>query len=416
VNPLLPNGEQDLEAMLAMCRETALRLKAAGQDRALIVEAIDKFLDFGDAGEYSQPELWDYFGGQTMESADPDEQSRDRLLRIFSTCTRERYGDGRPDPPDWPWHEQDPKDVQTERVLYLVDDLSKRKGSLGMAVVMLAASMALFVGAGAAIGDWSFVIMVVPILLFHEVGHWIAMKVFGYRNLRMFFIPFFGAGVTGQAYNVEGWKKAVVALAGPLPGIALAVGVGGVGYATKQMPMISFALLTVIVNGINLVPLFPLDGGRVLHAVVFARHPLVDVVFRGVAAAGLAGSWFLVGDWFLAVLGVVLLLGLPSQYAIARVTADLRRQRLPMAPTAEHIIPRETGRTIIESLRDRLSQSNIDERTLARRTLNVFESLSSDPPGWLGSLLILTTYGVGVAVSLGLGIVLMGVRQGLIAM
>src|SRR5262245_51766257 len=61
LRPLLENGEQDLEAMEAMRRETAERLQAAHGERPAIIAAIERFLDFGDAGEYSPAELWDYF-------------------------------------------------------------------------------------------------------------------------------------------------------------------------------------------------------------------------------------------------------------------------------------------------------------------------------------------------------------------
>ena len=74
----------------------------------------------------------------------------------------------------------------------------------------------------------------IPILLFHEFGHYVAMRVFGYQDLRMFFIPLFGAAVSGRHYNVPGWKKAIVSLAGPVPGIGLGVALGAVSAMTGQ--------------------------------------------------------------------------------------------------------------------------------------------------------------------------------------
>src|SRR5262245_10303645 len=59
----------------------------------------------------------------------------------------------------------------------------------------------------------------VGVLLFHEGGHWAAMRVFGYRDVRVFFIPFLGAATSGRARGVAGWKEAVVSLMGPVPGI-----------------------------------------------------------------------------------------------------------------------------------------------------------------------------------------------------
>jgi hypothetical protein len=108
VNPLLDDGEQDPAAMEAMRLTTADRIRAAGGDRAGIVAAIEALLDFGDAGEYSPSALWDYFSisaPTVPELAGCDTAAEDRVVRIFSTCTHARYGDGRPLPAGWPWHE-----------------------------------------------------------------------------------------------------------------------------------------------------------------------------------------------------------------------------------------------------------------------------------------------------------------------
>jgi hypothetical protein len=110
LRPLLDDGEQDPKAMKAMRRETAERLRAARGERSAIIAAIEEFLDFGDAGEYSPAVLWDYFciSSPTIPAlAGYDAVGEDRIIRIFSTCTHARYGGGEPLPPDWPWFEKD---------------------------------------------------------------------------------------------------------------------------------------------------------------------------------------------------------------------------------------------------------------------------------------------------------------------
>lgn len=110
LQPLLENGEQDPEAMAAMRRQTAQQLRGANGDRSAIIATIESFLNFGDAGEYSPAELWDYFciSSPTIPAlAGCDARAEDRIIRIFSTCTHARYGGGQPLPPDWPWFEKD---------------------------------------------------------------------------------------------------------------------------------------------------------------------------------------------------------------------------------------------------------------------------------------------------------------------
>ena len=86
MNPLLPDGEQDLEAMDEMCLDTAERIRTACGDRTAIIAAIDRFLDFGDAGDYSPAVLWDYFATSSPtvpEVAGCDPDAEDRVIRIF---------------------------------------------------------------------------------------------------------------------------------------------------------------------------------------------------------------------------------------------------------------------------------------------------------------------------------------------
>src|SRR5438045_8657602 len=66
------------------------------------------------------------------------------------------------------------------------------------------------------------VVVLIGILLFHELGHYVGMRMFRYRDVRMFFIPFFGAAVSGKRVGVDAWKDGVVTLLGPVPGILVA--------------------------------------------------------------------------------------------------------------------------------------------------------------------------------------------------
>lgn len=71
------------------------------------------------------------------------------------------------------------------------------KSSWLSATVLLGISAAVFLGLGQARWSLKTTWILLPVLLFHEAGHYLAMKIFGYRNLKMFFIPLFGAAVTG---------------------------------------------------------------------------------------------------------------------------------------------------------------------------------------------------------------------------
>lgn len=150
---------------------------------------------------------------------------------------------------------------------------AKRGGNLFLLITLGA-----FVLAG--LGDWSPIDLgiLVGVLLFHEGGHAAAMKLLGYRDVRVFFIPFLGAATTGRPPSDQPVKAAVVDLAGPLPGIVLAL-LLYLFAPSSELRNTTIGLLSML-NLINLLPLTPLDGGRLVERTVVARHPVFEIPFR----------------------------------------------------------------------------------------------------------------------------------------
>jgi hypothetical protein len=57
--------------------------------------------------------------------------------------------------------------------------------------------------------SWATVLLFAVAILFHELGHFAGMWVFGYRDLQIFFIPAFGAMTTGIKHETRAWQKAI---------------------------------------------------------------------------------------------------------------------------------------------------------------------------------------------------------------
>jgi Zn-dependent protease len=98
----------------------------------------------------------------------------------------------------------------------------------------------------------------------------------------MTFIVFF--------HYVAAYKKALVALLGPVPGIFIGFLLGIVyafsGIAIIQRMMIMF----FVINIFNLLPFFPLDGGRFLHEALFSRNRYIELIFKILASLAMIAS------------------------------------------------------------------------------------------------------------------------------
>jgi Zn-dependent protease len=206
--------------------------------------------------------------------------------------------------------------------------LKKKKQSmhwLGSAAILLV-SLYLFLHVGAVTWGLNAVLIILAVLVVHETGHFVGMKIFGYRNVKMFFIPMFGAAVSGVSYSVPSWKKALVMLMGPLPGIGLSLVFAIIHMVTEQDIYYRLALMFLILNTLNLLPIMPLDGGRFLHEVLLSRNRYVEMVAGIIGAALLLIVGFAAGDWLLRGLGIATGATIHWRFKLAEAADKFRKE------------------------------------------------------------------------------------------
>jgi stage IV sporulation protein FB len=147
--------------------------------------------------------------------------------------------------------------------------------------------------------DWIFIIILTGIVLFHELGHFLAMKIYDYKELGIFFIPLLGAYASGTKREVSQKQSAIILLAGPMPGIILGIILYFVtNDRSADLPYQSFGLLRstatmlIFLNVLNLLPVYPLDGGQLVNRLFLDDTNFVGKIFVLISALGL--GYFLV--------------------------------------------------------------------------------------------------------------------------
>lgn len=128
-------------------------------------------------------------------------------------------------------------------------------------------SMLVSIWAYALIYPWGFSIGFVLLLLVHELGHVIAAKRIGLPVSAPLFIPFMGALITMKKQPLDAKNEAYIAFGGPLLGTVGATAVFGAAYYMDSPLLYSLAYVGFFLNLINLLPIHPLDGGRIATAV-----------------------------------------------------------------------------------------------------------------------------------------------------
>ncbi len=105
------------------------------------------------------------------------------------------------------------------------------------------------------------------IMLCHELGHYAAARKAQIPTSVPIFLPFMGAVIFLKAMPKNAKVEAIFALAGPFGGllatvILLPIAIYG-NFASLQLAII----ISAFVHIFNMVPMLPLDGGRILGAV-----------------------------------------------------------------------------------------------------------------------------------------------------
>jgi Zn-dependent protease len=137
-------------------------------------------------------------------------------------------------------------------------------------------TMLLSLAVYATIWGWRYAAGFVALLLVHEMGHYVAARQCGLDVGAPTFIPFVGAWIALKDQPLDAEIEAYVAMAGPLIGTIGALAVYLAGRSLDSDILLAIAYAGLFLNLFNLLPLSPLDGGRIT-AIISPRIWLLGV-------------------------------------------------------------------------------------------------------------------------------------------
>jgi Zn-dependent protease len=179
------------------------------------------------------------------------------------------------------------------------------------------------------INDIKIALILVLILLIHEAGHYLAMRYFRYHETGIFFIPLLGAFVSGSKRIISQQESAIIILAGPLPGILLGLSLSMLNKTLGLESTVSAtldwsAMALILLNGLNLLPLYPLDGGQLLNRVFLDEESTLGRVFVFISALLIAALALLIQFYALLLFPLLLLWRSQKDRSLKKVEAKLK--------------------------------------------------------------------------------------------
>jgi Zn-dependent protease len=246
----------------------------------------------------------------------------------MATYTQNVDYDGGTTPPAWDQghYQQNPDGTRTDVPLERTGKNGKRTGilgglaSLGLLLLKLGGSIkfvliplakapflisivlnigvyALVFGAQNPVYGVAFATGFVALIFVHEMGHLIAARYEGVNATVPFFIPFMGAAIFLRSNPRDARSEAIIGIGGPITGTIGALAtfgaaqtLGAAGDPTLGLLLVRLAFYGFLINLFNMIPLSPLDGGRILGAVskwfnVVGLGMIVLAIFTGILSS-----------------------------------------------------------------------------------------------------------------------------------
>lgn len=154
--------------------------------------------------------------------------------------------------------------------------------------------------------SWILFTMMVGVLLVHELGHFLFMKIFGYKDTRMFLFPFFSKFLKGRKSKISQVKRMVVLFAGPLPGVIAGITLFYYAQSEQHELFMWLAIFFLTLNIFNLLPIDPLDGGKMLETMSHDNHDGFKVIFSFISSLIFIGIGYLFSSWMIVIFGFLL--------------------------------------------------------------------------------------------------------------
>ena len=179
-------------------------------------------------------------------------------------------------------------------------------------------------GMRGSLGSVLLVLVLFVFVVLHELGHSLVAKAFGLRIVDITLLPIGGLARMADPPRTAG-QEVLIAVAGPAVNFALAAGFlvlnVALGVSIQHFDPLAPNLLVqgfavnLTLGAFNLVPAFPMDGGRVLRGLLaalfgFRRATRVAVVVGQIfGLAAIAIGVLYPGSFWLAVIGLFVFLG-----------------------------------------------------------------------------------------------------------
>lgn len=174
----------------------------------------------------------------------------------------------------------------------------------------------------------AYIAAILLVIIVHEMGHFLFMRIFKYTNVRIFILPLLGAFTSGKKQQVSQAQLATIILAGPVPGIVIGTVLYLMNLSGQNHTIAMLANSFLIINLLNCLPFYPLDGGRLVETLFFGENYVIRLVFGIISVVALLVIALVGGSFILLIIPVFIILELINENRHEKIREYLRHEKI----------------------------------------------------------------------------------------
>lgn len=173
-----------------------------------------------------------------------------------------------------------------------------------------------------------YIAAILVVIIIHEMGHFLFMKLFNYSNVKIFIVPLLGAFTTGKKQQVSQRQLSLIILAGPLPGILIGCILYILNKDLHNDTLIMLCNSFLIINLLNCLPFYPLDGGRLVETLFFRENYVIRLVFGIISIIALLCIFIFMFNPVLLIIPVMIAFELFNEHKHEKIREYLRQEKI----------------------------------------------------------------------------------------
>ena len=154
--------------------------------------------------------------------------------------------------------------------------------------------------------NYWIVISFIGAVAFHEFGHFIGMRIFGYQEPNFMFYSWLAEKANKHLKPISQKSKIVTLQLGSAPGIFVGVVLFFIGINNQSELWLWLSLIFISVNLFSLLPIDPLDGGNIIKNLFFPKRQKPYMFFVLFSSIAIIIIGFLTKFYIVMILGFLM--------------------------------------------------------------------------------------------------------------